>query len=59
MKKTFLDYSKLILEKVSFNKELFQREYTKAKHYLTQKEADLLDVWVMNTGRLQLIKQEI
>jgi len=57
MKKTFLEYSKIILEKVSFNSEIFQKEYLKAKNYLSQKEAELLDAWLLNTGKLQLIKQ--
>ena len=56
MKQTFLEYYQIILEKVSFNKELFQREYIKAKKYLNEKEIELLDAWVQSTGRLQLVK---
>lgn len=56
MKQTFLEYYQIILEKVSFNKDLFQREYIKAKKYLNEKEIVLLDAWVQSTGRLQLVQ---
>lgn len=56
MKKTFLEYYQIILEKVSFNKDLFQREYLKAKKYLNAKEIEVLDAWVIKTGRLQLVQ---
>lgn len=55
MKTTFLEYYQTILEKVSFNKEIFQHEYEKAKKYLTQKEAELLDTWIQNSDKLQLV----
>lgn len=46
MKTCMLSYSKLILEKVSFSKELYEREYKKALQKLSDKEAQLLQDWV-------------
>ena len=50
MKTTFLDYYKMILEKVSFDYRLLQKEYQKALAVLEQKEAKLLNVWLKRRG---------
>lgn len=45
MKTCMLTYSKLILEKVSFSKELYEREYRKALKKLSESEARQLKEW--------------
>lgn len=40
-----LEYTKLILEKVSFDVRLFHRELRKASHNLSQEEFDRLQSW--------------
>lgn len=51
MKTTMLAYSKLILEKVSFSKELFEREYKKALRNLSAGEAHHLQEWLSGEGK--------
>ncbi|MGB3588056.1 MAG: hypothetical protein WBA23_16020 [Tunicatimonas sp.] len=46
MKPSMLAYTKLILEKVSFNRELYDREYRKALTRLSPNEAHLLKQWI-------------
>ena len=50
MKTSFLDYYKMILEKVSFDQNLLVKEYKKAKNTLTQYETLMLDEWLQNSG---------
>lgn len=45
MKTSFLEYYKLILDRVSFNEELFQKEYRKAMKVLKPKEREMLKDW--------------
>ncbi|MCV9385551.1 hypothetical protein [Reichenbachiella ulvae] len=45
MKTTFLDYYKLILDRVSFNEELFQKEYRKAMKVLEPEDREALKNW--------------
>jgi 3-phosphoglycerate kinase len=42
-----LEYSKMILQKVSFSKELFGKELKKAIRFLKKEEVLLLQAWVM------------
>ena len=44
-----LEYYKTILEKVSFDKKLFNREYNKAMEHLNSEERDELVKWLKNT----------
>lgn len=46
MAKSMLDYSKTILEKVSFDATLFQKEWGKALVYLLEHEVRELNKWV-------------
>jgi len=46
MKTSFLDYYKLILQKVSFDPALFDKEYRKALQRLRPDEAEQLRKWV-------------
>ena len=46
MGKTMLEYSKVILEKVSFDARLFQKEWGKAINYLLEHEVRELERWV-------------
>jgi hypothetical protein len=50
MKTSFLDYYKLILEKVSFDRQLLSKEYRKALKALHAHEAQQLDNWLKNKG---------
>lgn len=40
-----LEYSKTVLEKVSFNRELFRKELQKSKQVLKEDEIELLQTW--------------
>lgn len=46
MKTSFLDYYKMILQKVSFDPKLFKKEYKKAIKTLKTSEARLLEKWI-------------
>lgn len=50
MKNTFLDYYKMILDKVSFDGDLLAKEYAKALNILNQDEARTLEHWVKSRG---------
>ncbi|WP_339756727.1 hypothetical protein [Algoriphagus aquimarinus] len=52
-KRSFLNYYKTILEKVSFDKKLLEKEYKKAKRLLEGPEAKDLDYWVKSQGLLR------
>lgn len=45
MKKTMLEYFKIILDKVSFDRRLFKKEYRKSLLLLTPVEAYQLKQW--------------
>lgn len=42
-----LDYTKMILQKVSFNVELFRKELKKALNSLVKPEAEALRKWAL------------
>ena len=44
-----LEFSKNILSKVSFDKELFQKELQKSRRWLNKKEALTLKIWSLAT----------
>ncbi|MDN3669671.1 hypothetical protein QWY93_10070 [Echinicola jeungdonensis] len=46
MKTSYFDYYKLILEKVRFDKRLWEKEYKKALRLLNKNEAKELREWV-------------
>lgn len=50
MQTSFLDYYKMILEKVSFDQQLLSKEYRKARHVLRAHEAKQLDYWLKAKG---------
>ncbi|WKN33853.1 hypothetical protein PZB74_11010 [Porifericola rhodea] len=50
MKTSFLDYYKLILEKVSFDPQLLTKEYRKALNALHAQEAQQLESWLIEKG---------
>lgn len=59
MKNSFLDYYKYILEKVSFDKKLFSKEYKKAIKYLKKEERYKLNNYLKSKGfQLQPLKIE-
>jgi hypothetical protein len=47
---TFLDYYKMILDKVSFDPALFRKEYQKAKNSLGTSEIQDLNRWLHARG---------
>ncbi len=58
MKTSFLNYYKLILEKVSFDRNLFLKEYKKALNTLQTYEATLLDRWLIEKGLYANVMKE-
>ncbi len=48
MAKSMLEYSKTILEKVSFDKSLFEKELKKALKMLVECDRKELQQWVVN-----------
>jgi len=42
-----LEYTKMILEKVSFNETLFRKEVKKSKMFLQQHEQKILQKWLL------------
>ena len=50
MKTSFLDYYKLILDKVSFDQHLLTKEYKKARKNLSDWEVKHLDHWLQQHG---------
>ena len=44
-----LEYTKLVLKKVSFNRELFSKELKKSIQWLKKEEVNLLRSWCMLT----------
>lgn len=46
MKVSMFEYSKMILDKVSFNRNLFWKEYRKFKRMLSEHESMQLKIWV-------------
>jgi hypothetical protein len=50
MKKTFLDYYKEILEKVSFDPHLLNKEYQKAINTLNTSEIQEFHNWLHESG---------
>jgi hypothetical protein len=52
MKTSFLDYYKLILDKVSFDKNLLRKEYSKAMTRLPERDRRHLDHWLRSKGLL-------
>lgn len=49
-KRSMLVYCKLILQKMSFSKKLFLKEYRKSLSYLTDEEQVELKKWVRGNG---------
>jgi hypothetical protein len=50
MKGSFLEYYKVILKKVSFDRDLFIKEYKKALNTVREDEADQLSRWIQLQG---------
>ena len=50
MKESFLEYTKYILEKVSFDIELLKKEYKKSLRILKREEVLQLNAWIKNKG---------
>lgn len=50
MKNSFLEYYKMILKKVSFDKELFNKEYKKALDTIGAEQVDEFQQWMSSNG---------
>jgi len=50
MKTSFLEYYKMVLDKVSFDHQLFTKEYRKAVAMLQSNEVDDLNAWIRSRG---------
>ena len=55
MKKNALEYTKFILEKVSFDPSLFRKEYYKAIGKLVEEDVTELREWVRSRFRQEII----
>lgn len=56
MKTSMLEYFKIILDKVSFDRKLFRKEYRKSLSSLTNDEANQLKNWLRQQS-ITAIKQ--
>jgi len=59
MKTKLLDYYKMILHKVSFDNNLFLKEYRKAIQSLQNNEIGHLDNWLKENGLYALLSQSV
>ena len=50
MKTNYLEYYKLILDKVCFREDLLRKEYRKALNWLKESEQEELNKWVQDRG---------
>lgn len=50
--RSMLEYAKIILSKISFDKRLFRKEYRKAFRSLNAEERVTLRQWIRNEFRL-------
>ncbi|NJN42369.1 MAG: hypothetical protein HC811_09260 [Flammeovirgaceae bacterium] len=46
MKTTMLEYCKMILGKVCFNRRLYRKEFRKSRQWLTESEREELKRWL-------------
>lgn len=53
-KLSMLEYSKIILSKISFDRRLFRKEYKKAFRYLDSNERKALKQWVRSEWNVLL-----
>ena len=56
---SFLDYSKMILDRVSFYPELFVKEYKKAKRHLQESDVKDLNRWINARGFQILLNERV
>lgn len=54
---SMLKYAKKILQKVSFDRELFKKEYQKSLRWLNKKEAEELRIWIRSNRVLMLLRE--
>ena len=57
MKTSFLEYYKIILHKVSFDRSLFVKEYGKATRRLQRHEVRHLDAWLQSRDLYQFLSE--
>lgn len=59
MKTTMLDYYKLILQKVSFNRKLFLKEYRKSHRMLQRHEVQELKFWLRDAKSKNVLENPV
>ena len=57
--KTMLEYVKTVLQKVSFDSDLFIHEFSKALGWLSKEEQQKLKDWVINNYRDKLTAENL
>jgi hypothetical protein len=57
MKTSYLDFYKVVLEKVSFNSHLLSKEYRKAVRDLSEPEKKELTKWLKEVGLTRMVEQ--
>jgi len=55
MSTNFLDYYKMVLDKVSFDRDLFVKEYRKATNQLPNHEVADLNRWISARGHQKIL----
>jgi len=55
MKTTMLEYSKIILRKVCFDRKLFKKEFKKTLQWLSEQESKALKDWLRLNRMLPVI----
>lgn len=56
---TVLEYSKMILEKVSFDKKLFRKELRKALRWISKEEVRSLILWCRDKYNIKKYKKRV
>nr|MBI1230323.1 hypothetical protein [Cytophagales bacterium] len=58
MKTTYLDFYKMVLQKVSFDKHLLSKEFKKAARDLSDHEKTELMLWLEEAGLMSFVVVE-
>jgi hypothetical protein len=56
---TMLEYTKMILEKVSFDRNIFRKELKKATHYVSKEEYQHLKDWCKERFSHMVIRKRV
>ena len=56
MRTLYLEYYKVVLEKVSFDRRIFRREYIKAQRVRSNKEIGKLNKWLEKNRLVEYVE---